>query len=165
MTGETDFDETSLFDIEKLRDDVASGKRPLWITTHAQMEAFKDGGSCSVQVTGTLFFSVLSRSAGHFCTCSGHERKEKIMICSVCSSETNKNGLATQVFRRDGVTVTITGIPAVSICPSCGNAVLDWEIAQQVEDLISPLFQWAETHTLPKPVISITFPEISTLAA
>ena len=31
------------FDIEQLREDVAAGKRPLRITTHAQMEAFKDG--------------------------------------------------------------------------------------------------------------------------
>ncbi len=31
------------FDIEQLRLDVASGKRRLRITTHAQLEAFKDG--------------------------------------------------------------------------------------------------------------------------
>jgi len=30
-------------DIEQLRKDVATGKRPLRITSHAQMEAFKDG--------------------------------------------------------------------------------------------------------------------------
>jgi len=87
------------------------------------------------------------------------------MICSVCLEDTKKNGLATQVFRRNGVTVTVTGIPAVTICPHCGNAVLDWEVAQQVEDLVQPLFHWAETHTLPKPIISITFPEKQALAA
>ncbi len=87
------------------------------------------------------------------------------MICSVCSEETNKDGIATQVFRRDGVTVTITGIPATAICPHCGNAVLDWEVAQQVEDLVQPLFEWAKTHTLPKPIVSIIFPEIEVLAA
>ncbi len=88
-----------------------------------------------------------------------------MMICSVCFEETRKNGVATQVFRRNGITVTITGIPAVSICPHCGNALLDWDVAQQVEDLIQPLFQWAETHTLPKPIVSITFPEMQALAA
>jgi hypothetical protein len=31
------------FEIDKLRTDVASGKRPLRITSHAQIEAFKDG--------------------------------------------------------------------------------------------------------------------------
>ena len=31
------------FNIAKLRKDVASGKRPLRITSHAQVEAFKDG--------------------------------------------------------------------------------------------------------------------------
>ncbi len=87
------------------------------------------------------------------------------MKCSVCTNETKKNGVATQVFRRDGVTVTVTGIPAVSICPYCGNAVLDWAVAQQVEELIHPLFQWAENHTLPKPIITITFPEPQEVAA
>ena len=87
------------------------------------------------------------------------------MICSVCAEETQKNGSATQVFRRNGVTVTVTGIPALAVCPHCGNAVLDWQVAQQVEDLIQPIFHWAETHTLPKPVISITFPESQALAA
>lgn len=87
------------------------------------------------------------------------------MICSVCTEEIQKGGIATQVFRRDGVIVTITGIPAVAICPHCGNAVLDWEVAQQVEDLVQPLFEWARTHTLPRPIISITFPEKEALAA
>ena len=32
-----------MFDIEQLRRDVALGTRPLRITTHAQIEAFKDG--------------------------------------------------------------------------------------------------------------------------
>lgn len=87
------------------------------------------------------------------------------MPCSICSGELEKDGVATQVFRRQGVVVTVTGIPALAICPTCGNAVLDWEIAQQVEDLVKPLFEWAETHTLPKPVVSITFPEIVAVAA
>lgn|GEM_PF-843524 len=37
------FGESGKFDIEKLRADVASGKRSLRITSHAQVEAFKDG--------------------------------------------------------------------------------------------------------------------------
>ena len=85
--------------------------------------------------------------------------------CSVCSEKIEENGLATQVFRRNGVVVTVTGIPAVAICPNCGNAVLDWEVAQQVEDLIQPMFQWAETHSLPKPIVTITFPEMVALVA
>lgn len=87
------------------------------------------------------------------------------MKCSVCAEKTQKKGVATQVFRRSGVVVTITGIPAVSLCPSCGNAVLDWEVAQQVEELILPLFQWAESHTLSKPIVTITFPEAFAVAA
>ena len=31
------------FDLEKLRIDITTGLRPLRITTHAQVEAFKDG--------------------------------------------------------------------------------------------------------------------------
>ncbi len=74
------------------------------------------------------------------------EIDEEKMKCSVCANETQEGDQATQVFRRDGVTVTVTGIPAVSICPYCGNAVLDWAIVQQIEDLVHPLFQWAETQ-------------------
>jgi len=82
------------------------------------------------------------------------------MKCSVCFEEFETNGshIATQVYHRYGVVVTVTGIPAVTHCPNCGNAILDWEVAQQVEDLVQPLFNWAQTHTLPKPIVSITFP-------
>lgn len=85
--------------------------------------------------------------------------------CSVCNTPIQGEGVATQIFRRNGIVVTITGIPAVGICPKCGNAVVEWDVAQQVEDLVQPLFHWAETHTLPKPVISITFPERVSAAA
>jgi len=85
--------------------------------------------------------------------------------CPICSSQLQQNDVATQVFRRDGVVVTVTGIPAANLCPACGNAVLDWDVAQQVEDLVQPLFHWAETHSLPKPVVSITFPEPLLIAA
>ena len=88
------------------------------------------------------------------------------MKCALYDTEFERTTeLATQVYRRNGVVVTVTGIPASSICPVCGNAVLDWEIAQEVEDLILPLFQWVDTHTLPKPVVTITFPEVRELAA
>ncbi len=85
--------------------------------------------------------------------------------CPICDEPVENNDVATQVFRRDGVVVTVTSIPAVSVCPHCGNAVLDWDVAQQVEDLVQPLFRWAESHTLPKPVVSITFPEPLAMAA
>lgn len=87
------------------------------------------------------------------------------MNCSVCGNEVDEQGVATQVFRRHGVVVTVTGIPAIAICPFCSNAVLDWEVAQQVEDLVQPLFRWSETHTLPKPIITVTFPEPQLLPA
>lgn len=87
-------------------------------------------------------------------------------ICSICSYEfkSSGNAFATQVYRRNGIIVTVTGIPATAVCPHCGNAILEWTIAQQVEELILPLFQWGDTHTLPKPVITITFPESVPLA-
>ncbi len=90
---------------------------------------------------------------------------KNMMNCSVCSEKIEESGLATQVFRRNGVVVTVTGIPAVTLCANCGNAVLEWEVAQQVEDLIQPMFQWAETHSLPKPIVTITFPERIPVAA
>lgn len=86
--------------------------------------------------------------------------------CTVCHAQFEPTTeLATQVYRRNGVVVTVTGIPATAICPQCGNAVLDWETAQDVEELILPLFKWAETHMLPKPVVTITFPEVTPVAA
>ena len=69
------------------------------------------------------------------------------------------NGTATEVYRRGKLAVTVSGIPAVSICPRCNNAVIDWEIAQQVEDLVQPIFLWVNDHTLPEPTIAIVFPE------
>ncbi len=87
------------------------------------------------------------------------------MKCTICSEEIEEKGIATQVFRRHGLVVTVTGIPAVALCPVCGNALLEWETAQEVEDLVQSLFQWAETHTLPKPVVCVTFPEPLALVA
>lgn len=87
------------------------------------------------------------------------------MQCSICGAMIEQEGIATQAFRRNGLVVTITGIPAIAVCSVCGNAVLSWDIAQQVEDLIKALFTWAEAHTLPKPVITITFPERLAIAA
>ncbi len=43
MTNISDSNEARAFKLDELRADVASGKRPLRITSHAQMEAFKDG--------------------------------------------------------------------------------------------------------------------------
>lgn len=85
--------------------------------------------------------------------------KSVTMICSVCGYEYGQMGVATQVFRRNGLVVTVTGIPAEQVCDHCGNAVLDWETAEQVEALIQPLFSWADNYPLPKPVVTVTFPE------
>ncbi|MCL4300109.1 MAG: hypothetical protein KJ077_30525 [Anaerolineae bacterium] len=43
MANVVNFNEPIRFDLDKLRADVASGKRPLRFTSHAQVEAFKDG--------------------------------------------------------------------------------------------------------------------------
>ena len=79
-------------------------------------------------------------------------------ICDVCQAGMEEGGEATQVYRRGGATVTVSGIPAVRTCPRCQNAVLEWEIAEQVEDLIGPLFTWMESHSMPRPVITVVFP-------
>lgn len=80
------------------------------------------------------------------------------MNCSLCGELMDQQGYATQVYRRTGAVVTVTGIPAVRVCPRCHDAVLEWDVAQEVEDLIGPLFAWRETHTLPPPVITVVFP-------
>lgn len=43
MPNSPELDHYSTFDIDKLRQDVISGERSLRITSHAQIEAFKDG--------------------------------------------------------------------------------------------------------------------------
>jgi|GEM_PF-1855885 len=86
--------------------------------------------------------------------------------CTVCQNQFEKaSEFATQIYRQNGVVVTVTGIPAVALCPHCGNAILDWDTAQEVEDLVKPLFSWAENHRLPKPIVNITFPKPIRLAA
>ena len=79
-------------------------------------------------------------------------------VCHSCSGPTAEGGYATQVYERSGATLTVTGIPAVRICGQCHDAVLEWDIAQQVEDLVKAFFTWVDTHTLPKPVATIVFP-------
>ncbi len=78
--------------------------------------------------------------------------------CSICTSGMDEGGQATQVYRKSGSVITVTGIPAVRVCSRCQNAVLEWDVAKQVEDLVSPLFAWVESHTMPKPVITVVFP-------
>jgi len=79
-------------------------------------------------------------------------------VCSVCEGGMDEGGQATQVYRRSGSVITVTGIPAVRVCQRCQNAVLEWEIAQQVEELVRPLFAWIESHSMPRPVITVVFP-------
>jgi len=79
-------------------------------------------------------------------------------LCPLCGGGMEEGGQATQVYRRSGSVITVTGIPAARVCLRCQNAVLEWEIAQQVEDLVGPLFVWIESHSMPKPVITVVFP-------
>lgn len=86
------------------------------------------------------------------------EEQSQDNLCPLCGGPMEDGGQATQVYRRSGSVITVTGIPAVRVCPRCQNAVLEWGIAQQVEDLVSPLFTWVESHSMPKPVITVVFP-------
>lgn len=79
------------------------------------------------------------------------------MKCSVCLEEFKENGSATLDFSRNGIVVTVTGVSAVAVCPSCGNAILDWQVAKQLEELVQPLFRWAEREKK-KPIVNITIP-------
>lgn len=79
-------------------------------------------------------------------------------VCAICGGPMEEDGFATQVYHRDGATLTVTGIPAVRVCPRCNDAVLEWDVAQEVEDLVKVFFAWVDTHTLPKPVATIVFP-------
>jgi YgiT-type zinc finger domain-containing protein len=81
------------------------------------------------------------------------------MNCSACNHEFATGGKSSQAFSRDGLVVTVTGIPAEAVCPHCGNAVLVWEVAEQVEALVMPLFDPKNRPALSEPVVTIAFPE------
>ena len=84
--------------------------------------------------------------------------------CPTCTSPMTKGGQATEVFHQGNLTITVTGIPAVQTCSRCTNAVLDVEIAKQVDELIQPLLAWpGRSRTLPAPIITITFPSQTNL--
>ena len=80
------------------------------------------------------------------------------MKCATCDSPMVPGGLVTEIYRHGANVITVTGIPAVATCSKCDNAIIEWDVAQQVEDLVQPLLKWPETHFLPAPVVTITFP-------
>ena len=80
------------------------------------------------------------------------------MKCATCDSPMIPGGLATEISRHGESVITVTGIPAVAICSKCDNAIIEWDVARQVEDLVQPLLKWSEAHSLPAPVVTITFP-------
>ncbi|MDI6795270.1 MAG: hypothetical protein QME81_20815 [bacterium] len=82
----------------------------------------------------------------------------KVMKCATCDSPMIPGGLATQIYRQGESVITVTGIPAVAICSKCDNAIIEWDVAQQVEDMVQPLLKWSKGHSLPDPVVSIAFP-------
>ena len=86
------------------------------------------------------------------------EGQSEDSLCPLCGGSMEEGGQATQVYRRSGSVIAVAGIPAVRVCPRCQNAVLEWEIAQQVEDLVGPLITWIESHSMPKPIITVVFP-------
>ena len=86
------------------------------------------------------------------------EEQNRDKLCPLCGGGMEEGGQATQVYRRSGSVITVTGIPAVRVCPRCHNAVLEWGIAEQVEDLVNPLFGWIDSHSMPKPVITVVLP-------
>ena len=80
------------------------------------------------------------------------------MKCATCDSPMIPGSLATEIYRHGESVITVTGIPAVAVCSKCDNAIIEWDVAQQVEDLVQPLLKWSEVHSLPAPVVTITFP-------
>jgi hypothetical protein len=80
------------------------------------------------------------------------------MKCATCDSPMIPGSLATEIYRDGESVITVTGIPAVAVCSKCDNAIIEWDVAQQVEDLVQPLLKWSEAHSLPAPVVTITFP-------
>ena len=92
------------------------------------------------------------------CQRASSKKKVRIMNCATCDSSMIPGGLATEIYRHGESVITVTGIPAVAVCSKCENAIIEWDVAQQVEDLVQPLLKWSEAHSLPAPVVTITFP-------
>jgi len=77
------------------------------------------------------------------------------MNCPTCSEKMIPNGSATEVYRRGYLSMTVSGIPAVMICPRYNNAVIEWEMAQQIEELVQPILHWADSFAYPQLLPSL----------
>ena len=82
------------------------------------------------------------------------------MKCPECTSEMLAGGLTSEVYQQGALIVSVTGIPAVFICPNCQNAIIEWETAQEVEELVKPILSWPGKRSLPSPAIAIAFPTL-----
>jgi YgiT-type zinc finger domain-containing protein len=55
------------------------------------------------------------------------------MICLICRQAELVNGLTSLILERDEIKINVNGVPA-RICPSCGEAVLDDDVAVRLLD-------------------------------
>jgi YgiT-type zinc finger domain-containing protein len=87
------------------------------------------------------------------------------MICTKCSDGVPEIGITSLTYSRKGsaIQVRVEGIPA-EICPVCGEVYLSQAVAQQIHDLISPLFnldkEMSDEAVLPIPMVVIQFPPL-----
>lgn len=87
------------------------------------------------------------------------------MICTRCLDGVPEIGTTSLTYSRKGslIRVRVEGIPA-EICPACGEVYLSQAVAQQIHDLISPLFdldkEMSEEAILPIPMVVIQFPPL-----
>ena len=54
-----------------------------------------------------------------------------IMICLICRQADLVDGLTSVIFERDETKLTVKGVPA-RICPGCGDAVVDEDVAARL---------------------------------
>ena len=85
------------------------------------------------------------------------------MKCMKCFEGKPQIGVTTLTYERKGsaIQVKVEGIPA-EICPVCGEVYLSEDVAQQIQDLVSPLLETGKgmtrTTILPPPKVVIHFP-------
>ena len=53
------------------------------------------------------------------------------MNCLICKQAKTQPGATTMTLERDGLTFVVKNVPA-QVCPNCGEAYIDEEIAQQL---------------------------------
>jgi YgiT-type zinc finger domain-containing protein len=70
------------------------------------------------------------------------------VICLICRQAELVDGLTSVIFERDETKIMVNGVPA-RICPGCGDALVDEDVAVRLLDVAEELAAMGRSeHTL-----------------